>query len=609
MGFSADLDLATGAEVDSNININGSNLDVSNDALFQADNDFNVNGVAQNSNTRSNNKSSSAAIGGYASTGSGVGITASASKGKGYANSDSVTYANSNINVGNTTTFDIGNDVNIKGGVINTDKIQGAIGGDITIESLQDTATYDSNQKNAGFTLDVALEGAGSSLFVNGGKTNLNSDYKAVGEQSGIFTGDGGFDIAAGGKTTLIGGAITTTEAARDAGRNRYTSADGIKTQDINNTTSYDGNAIQEGVSLGQTDNKPQASMNGLGYGTDSDSDSSITKGGVSGYNDPQGNLTTENREALSGKLDNNFNANDVLKDLNVQVEITKEFRKESFQAINDYTGTRQVDLLKQLETASDEQKTAIYNEIYKLQYQKRLLQTLVGVLAGLPEPAITQGSLQLAATKMRKESLDNSRQSPGVVYTDENGNSQVISNVSYDSGYFDGVKLGGTRLSTDVICGEDNTRCFTDANDQLVTDANGNYIFKGDRDYRTYQSLKDDKKTFKPQIGATGGAQAEQGTLFGFEYNPGGLIDMNIESFAGTHDLLGGQLPGYYGDDGNTKPGDKPFQGIVTGAAIPVAAPFALADLLSPDIMIMLLKLGGNWLWGLSIYQYLQFY
>ena len=153
----------------------------------------------------------------------------------------------------------------------------------------------------------------------------------------------------------------------------------------------------------------------------------------------------------------------------------------------------------------------------------------------------------------------------------------------------------GGTRLSTDVICGEGNTRCEIDANDQLVTDANGNYIFKGDKDYRTYQSLKDDKKEFKPQIGATGGAQAEQGTLFGSEYKPGGLIDMNIEGFAGTHDLLGGQLPGYYGDDGNTKPGDKPFQGVVTGAAIPVAAPFALADLLSPDMIAILLQLSGN--------------
>lgn len=170
-----------------------------------------------------------------------------------------------------------------------------------------------------------------------------------------------------------------------------------------------------------------------------------------------------------------------------------------------------------------------------------------------------------------------------------------VISNVSYDSGYFDGVKLGGTRLSTDVICGEDNARCEEDANNQLITDVNGNYIFKGDDKYGTYQELKDDKIEFKPQIGATGGAQAEQGTLFGFEYKPGGLIDMIIESFAGTHDYLGGQKPGYYGEDGNTKPGDKPFQGVVTGAAIPVSAPFALADLLSPDMMAILLQLSGN--------------
>ena len=69
----------------------------------------------------------------------------------------------------------------------------------------------------------------------------------------------------------------------------------------------------------------------------------------------------------------------------------------------------------------------------------------------------------------------------------------------------------------------------------------------------------------------------------------------LNIESFAGPHDLAGGQRPGYYGDDGNTKPGDKPFQGVVTGTAIPVSAPFALADLLSPDMMAILLQLSGN--------------
>ena len=167
--------------------------------------------------------------------------------------------------------------------MINTNRAQGVIGGDVNIESLQDTATYDSKQKNMGFSADLDLKGEGSSLSVNGGKTDLNADYQAVGEQSGIFTGDGGFDIAADGKTTLIGGAITTTEAARDAGRNRYTSADGITTQDIKNTTSYDGDAIQVGVSIGNIDNKPQASMNGLGYGSDGDSNSSVTRAGITG--------------------------------------------------------------------------------------------------------------------------------------------------------------------------------------------------------------------------------------------------------------------------------------------------------------------------------------
>ena len=143
-----------------------------------------------------------------------------------------------------------------------------------------DTATYDSKQKNMGFSADVDIAGggAGSSLSVNGGKTDLSADYKGVGEQSGIFTGDGGLDLTAKGKTTLIGGAITTTDAALQAGLNNYVSKGGIETQDIENTTSYEGDAISVGVSVGNTDNKPQASMNGLGYGTDSDSDSSVTR-------------------------------------------------------------------------------------------------------------------------------------------------------------------------------------------------------------------------------------------------------------------------------------------------------------------------------------------
>lgn len=296
--------------------------------MFQADNDFNVNGVAQNSNTRSDNSSSSAAIGGYASTGNGIGITANASRGKGYAKSDTTTYANSQINVGNTTTLDIGNDVNIIGGVINTDKAQGVIGGNVNIESLQDTYDYDSKQKNIGFSADVDLKGAGSSLSVNGGKTDINADYKAVGQQSGIFTRDGGFDLTVDGKTTLIGGATTTTDKALELGLNNYQSLGGITTQDIENTSSYDGDVIQVGVSLGNTTGKPQATMNGLGYGDDSDSDSSITKAGITGIAGNSG-ITTGNQAEYAGILENVFDANRVNEELGAQTQITKEFGKE----------------------------------------------------------------------------------------------------------------------------------------------------------------------------------------------------------------------------------------------------------------------------------------
>ena len=321
--------IATGAGTDSNININGSNLDVTNNALFQADNDFNVNGVAQNSNTRSTNSSSSTAIGGYADSAGSAGITASASRAKGHANSDSTTHANSHINVGGTTTLDIGNDVNIKGGVFNTDKIQGNVKGDMTIKSLQDTATYDSKQKNMGFSadIDIAGGGAGSSLSVNGGKTNLNSDYKAVGEQSGIFANEA--DLITQGKGTFTGAVFLTSEEAQANGKSNIVFNQGVTSTDVINTTSYEGDAISVGLSVGKIKDKPQATMNGLGYGSDGDSNSSITKGGVSGYNDEQGIFTTDNREALAGKLESVFDANRVTEELGAQTQITQAFDQE----------------------------------------------------------------------------------------------------------------------------------------------------------------------------------------------------------------------------------------------------------------------------------------
>ena len=236
--------------------------------------------------------------------------------------------------------------------MINTNRAQGVIGGNVNIESLQDTAVYDSKQKNIGFSADIDINGAGSSLSVNGGKIDINADYKAVGQQSGIFTGDGGFDLEVGGKTTLIGGAITTTDAAVAAGRNKYVSKGGIVTQDIENTTSYDGDAIQIGVSLGMTDNKPQANSNGLGYGTDGDSDSSVTRAGITGIAGNSG-ITTDNQAEYAGALDNAFDANRVNEELGAQTQITQAFDQER-RKVKTEINAKEQKLRKEAQEARD---------------------------------------------------------------------------------------------------------------------------------------------------------------------------------------------------------------------------------------------------------------
>ena len=422
--------IATGGGTGSNININGSNLNVKSDAFFQADNDFNVNGVGQNSQTRSDNKSSSAAIGAYASTGNGVGITANASHSKGYANSDSVTYANTQVNVGGTTTLDIGNDFTGKGVVFKTNKVQGQIGGDMTMESLQDIYSYNSKQKNAGFSADLdMIGGKGSSVSINGGKTNLTANSKIVGEQTGLFTNEA--DLTVHGKGTFTGAVFTTSKDAQAGGKSNIIFNQGMTSTDINNTTSYDGNAIQAGISIGNTAGKPQANMNGLGYGSDKGRDSSITKGGVSGVNDPQGIFTTDNRDALGGKLESVFDATRVNEELSAQTQITKEFGKEAPKAVGDFASKKETTLI--LDGDFEEAKKWSEGGIYRA-----ALHTLVGAIAtGSVEGAFASGTTAVSVPAVSR-------------YLDEQGVDETTKNallLGLSAGI--GSAIGGDTAST----------------------------------------------------------------------------------------------------------------------------------------------------------------
>jgi filamentous hemagglutinin len=91
----------------------------------------------------------------------------------------------------------------------------------VNLLASTNTNTYKDNSQQVGGPVMV---GAGMSGSLNLAATKINSDYQSVGEQSAIRAGDGGFNVNVQGKIDLVGGQITSTQAASDAGKNTYTS-------------------------------------------------------------------------------------------------------------------------------------------------------------------------------------------------------------------------------------------------------------------------------------------------------------------------------------------------------------------------------------------------
>ena len=89
---------------------------------------------------------------------------------------------------------------------------------------------------------------------------------------------------------------------------------------------------------------------------------------------------------------------------------------------------------------------------------------------------------------------------------------------------------------------------------------------------------------------GPTGGIQGAKGTLFGVPYEAGSWQDKLIEAFGGTHDMIGGKGSGLYDEQGNATRGritvvKKTQDAWSATGAIVVSSPFAMAELLPPEV------------------------
>ena len=596
------------------------------------------------------------------SNGAAAGVTLGGNYGKGYGNGDETSYVASHVGDSQSkTVINAGGDANLIGSQVKGKRVE-VNAQNLNIESLQDTATYKGKQMNGSGSVTVgygaSVGGSFNKSNIHADHASVNEQAGIYAGDEGYDINVNHTDLKGGlitstqkaedeGKNRFSTGTITHSDIENHS--NYSGSSFGVsgsvaanfdtpfgkegQAQSSKQAVDDDGNPIYrndrgelttEAKNAQGKDNAKQLATGwdsletstGFGIGRDKESQSSVTKSGINTSNieirdqaeqlaktgetveqtldSIKTDVTTDNAEQHSGKLENHFDKDKVMKELNIQVKVTQDFRKNAFSMIDDYVLPKQAELRKQIKEAkTEEEKTALYGAIYKLQYQKRLLETVVGIAAGSPDVAITQGTLQLAATKMREETLANSRLFKGIK---DAKTGKILRNDSYDSGYFDGVKLGGVRIDINAICTQGVGSCEKNA-DGLV-------VFKGENGLSLDDAIDPNKnQKAKDLYGPTGGFQSVEGGWYSdgkviTPYKPGNISDHLVESFAGTHDLLGGQMWGWYDKQGNTSQKNNIQQFLsdrTTEIAIPISAPFAVSDLISSDMMEVLFKLGGN--------------
>ncbi len=334
-------------------------------------------------------KSSSASIGLAIST-QGVGVTASASKATGQGAGNGTTCTNTQVEGGQQVTIQSGSDTTLKGATVTGNQVTANVGGNLTIESLQDQSQYNESSKSASGSVMVGVTGTGpAGGNVNLGQSRINSQFASVNEQSAIRAGDGGFNVNVQGKTELTGGQITSTQAAIDHNKNSFSSAGGTTTTDLQNRASYEAKSVSVGLGTGTPSPGAalSAGLSGVGVGSDKGSASSVTTAGITGVAGKQQARTGDKETGLVPI----FDKDKARAEVNAQMAITSEFGKQASKAVGDYA-QKQYD---QALAAGD--KAGI--EAWKEGGANRVaLHTVVGGLTGGVQGAVGAGAASAAA-------------------------------------------------------------------------------------------------------------------------------------------------------------------------------------------------------------------
>lgn len=309
--------IARGAGQASGITVTGSNLSAGHNAVLKADGDILLQAAKNDAHEKTDSSSHGASVGiGFSAGGTQNGFTlelgANAARGK--QEGHDTTWTNSHVTAGNVLALKSGGDTTLKGASAKAERILASVGGNLRVESQQDSSKYKATQSSAGVGVSLCIPPycyGSSSVSGNVGHGRTNSDFKSTNEQTGLHAGNGGFQIDVKKNTALVGGVIGSSDRAVAEGRNQLKTGT-LTTQDLKNKARYDANQIALGGGLsfgggkGSSNDLGTTKDNQVAGGASKVPGSSIASAGGLGVNVPvvmgaSGKSESTTRSGISG--------------------------------------------------------------------------------------------------------------------------------------------------------------------------------------------------------------------------------------------------------------------------------------------------------------------
>ena len=198
--------------------------------------------VAENRSTSDTKQSSKSSQAGMNFAPTGNSFYANASKGQGNETEETLTHTGSQVIARKDLMMESGEDTTLRGSNAYGDKLTMRVGGNLTIESVQDEDNYTSHNESKGMGLSTGTSkttnGHGG-LTVGTSKGNTDSIYESVTNQAGITAGSQGYDVSVKDTTHLKGGLI---DSYANQDKNTLTTGT-LVWEDIENKADYKATA------------------------------------------------------------------------------------------------------------------------------------------------------------------------------------------------------------------------------------------------------------------------------------------------------------------------------------------------------------------------------